>query len=191
MGLRKGKKISRLGPIQQKTLLLIMGGIGLSLSKTPEQYFRVISEVSKEWKNINKRALEKAITSLYKSKLIKERENPDGSLTMLLTEKGKEKIITFNIDNMKLKKPKTWDKKWRIILFDIPEKNKKTREAIRNILRNLGFYKYQESVFISPYQCSDEINFVTEYFNIRPYVRMITATSLDNELHLKKIFKVS
>ena len=191
MGLRKGKKIIRFGSVQRKALLLIMGGIGLSLSVTPKQYFRVINEVGKEWENINKRALEKAITSLYESKLIKERENPDGSLTMFLTEKGKEKIITFNIDNLEIKKPKTWDKKWRIILFDIPEKHKKAREAIRDILKNLGFYKYQESVFILPYKCDDEINFVTEYFNIRPYVRIIIATSLDNELHLKKIFGVS
>ncbi len=191
MGLNKGNKLSRLGPVQQKTLLLILGGVGLSLAMTPKQYFRVIREVSDEWKKINQRALEKAISSLYKSKLIKERENPDGSLTMVLTEKGKKKIITFNIDNMKIKKPKAWDKKWRIVLFDIPEKHKKAREAIRDILKKLGFYKYQESVFIHPYLCNDEIDFVTEYFDIRPYVRIITAESLDNELHLKKIFRVN
>jgi len=191
MGLDKGNRLNRLGPVQQKVLLIILGGIGLSLSKTPKQYFRVIKEVSKEWKNINKRTIERAIFSLYKSKLIKERENPDGSLTMVLTEKGEEKIITFNINNMKIKKPKRWDKKWRIVLFDIPEKHKKAREAMRDILKKLGFYKYQESVFIHPYPCDDEISFVTEYFDVKSYVRTLVAESLDNELHLKKIFGVS
>jgi DNA-binding transcriptional regulator PaaX len=190
MGLEKGNKLSRLGPVQQKALLLILGGVGLSLVVTPKQYFRVIKEISNEWKNINKRTLERVIASLYKSKLIKERENPDGSLSMVLTEKGKNKIITSNIDNMEIKKPKKWDKKWRIVLFDIPDKHKKAREAIREILKKLGFYKYQESVFIHPHPCNDEIDFVTEYFDIRPYVRIITAETLDNELHLKKIFGV-
>ena len=34
----------------------------------------------------------------------------------------------------------------------------------------------------------NEVDFVVEYFNIRPHVRIITAIELDNELHLRKIF---
>jgi len=177
-----------LGHVQQKIILLLVGGIGLGLSRTPKQYFRVVEEVSKEWKQINKQSLEKAIANLYRSKLVYEKENPDGSLTMILSEKGKEKAITLNIDNMEIKKPKVWDKKWRMVMFDIPEKHKKSREALRGALKRLGFYEYQKSVLIHPYECKNEIDFTVELFNIRPYVRIITATSLDNELHLKKLF---
>ncbi len=186
--MKKGGKLNRLGPNQQKVILLLVGGVGLSVARTPKQYFRVVSEISKEWKDINKLSLEKAISSLYHSKLIHEYENPDGSLTMVLTDKGKEKAITFNIDNMEIKKPKKWDKRWRVVLFDIPEKHKKAREALRETLKRLGFYEYQKSVLVQPYECQKEIDFVIEYFNIRPYVRMLTADTLDNEIHLKKIF---
>ncbi|MEK7062567.1 MAG: CRISPR-associated endonuclease Cas2 [Patescibacteria group bacterium] len=186
--MKKGGKLSRLGPNQQKIILLLLGGIGLSLAKTPKQYFRVVGEISKEWKNINSRMLEKAISSLYHSKLIKSKENPDGSLTMVLTDKGKQKAITFNIDNMEIKKPKKWDKKWRLVLFDIPEKQKPAREALRDALKRLGFHEYQKSVFIHPYECKKEIDFVIEYFNIRKYVRTITADTLDNDIHLRKKF---
>ena|SRR3989344_8823383 len=184
----KGGKLSRLGPYQQKVLLLIFAGIGLGVARTPRQYFRVIKETHKEWQGINQRALNSAIKSLYRSKLIREQENPDGSLTMVLTDKGQKKAVTFNIDNMKIKKPKVWDRKWRMVLFDIPEKHKKAREALRETLKKLGFYEYQKSVLIHPDECRDEVNFVIEYFNIRPYVRMIISTELDNELHLRKIF---
>ena len=160
----------------------------MGVAKTPSQYFRVIKEVSKEWKKINKKQLEKAISSLYHSKLIREHENPDGSLTMVLTDKGRKQAITFNIDNMAIKKPKKWDKKWRLVLFDIPEKHKPAREAIRNVLKRLGFYEYQKSVFIHPYECQKEIDFVVEYFNIRQHVRTLTADNLDNEIHLRKRF---
>jgi hypothetical protein len=186
--MKKGGKLNRLGPNQQKIILLLIGGIGLSVARTPNQYFRVAKEVSKEWKKINKRQLEKSIANLYRSKLIREHENPDGSLTMILTDKGKKKAITFNIDNMKIKKPNKWDKRWRMVLFDIPEKHKKAREALRETLRKLGFYEYQKSVLIYPYECKKEIDFVIEYFDIRPYVRTITANELDNEIHLRKIF---
>ena len=188
--MRKEGRLNRLGPIQQKIILLLLGGVGLSLSRTPKQYFRVVKEVSKEWKKINKQSLEKAILNLYKSKLISERENSDGSLTMVLTDKGKQKAITFNIDSMEIKKPKIWDKKWRMVLFDIPEKHKPAREVLRETLKRLGFYEYQKSVLIHPYHCQDEVNFVIEYFDIHPYVRIVTAMELDNELHLRKIFNL-
>lgn len=186
-----GKKISRLGPNQQKVLLLIFTGVGLSLTRTPKQYFRILQEVPKEWRKINKRSLERAIYSLYKSKLVSEHENPDGSLTMILTDQGKKKALTFNIDNMEIKKPKVWDKKWRMVVFDIPEKKRVARDVLRETLKRLGFYEFQKSVFVHPYPCKDEMDYLIEYYNIRPHVRIVTATELDNELHLRKIFGVS
>ncbi|MEK7565245.1 MAG: hypothetical protein AAB394_01160 [Patescibacteria group bacterium] len=186
--MKKGNRLNRLGPNQQKILLLLSAGIGLSLARTPRQYFTILKEAPKEWKKINKKSLERAIYNLYKSKLISERENSDGSLTMVLTDKGKNKAITFKIDSMEIKKPKQWDNKWRIVLFDIPEKHKRAREVLRETLKRLGFYEYQKSVLVHPYDCQNEVDFVVEYFNIRPHVRIITAIELDNELHLRKIF---
>ncbi len=190
MGLNKNSRLNRLGPNQQKVLLLLFAGIGLSLARTPRQYFRVIKGTSQEWRKINYRVLNNAIRDLYKSKLIREHENPDGSLTMVLTDKGKKKAITFNIDNMDIKTPQVWDKKWRMVLFDIPEKHKKDREVLRETLKKLGFYEYQKSVLVHPYPCQDEMDYIIEYYDIRPYVRVITATELDNELHLKKLFEL-
>ena len=83
---------------------------------------------------------------------------------------------------------KKWDTYWRIVVFDIPEKHKKAREALRHKLKELGFYKFQKSIFVIPYECKDEIDFIIEIFQIRPYVRYIVAKTLDNEIHLKKIF---
>ena len=186
----KGGKLSRLGPTQQKILLLLAAGVGLSLARTPKRYFRVVKEVSREWQNINRRSLEKAISSLYRSKLLSERENPEGSLTMVLTDRGKKRVVTFNIDNMRNKKPKVWDKKWRMVLFDIPERHKPAREALRETLKRLGFYEYQKSVLVYPYPCRDELDYVIEFFNVRPWVRMVVASSLDNEIHLREIFNI-
>ena len=69
--------------------------------------------------------------------------------------------------------------------FDIPERFKKAREALRNKLRELGFAKLQESVFIYPYECENEINFIVEVFLIRPFVRLIRAKHFTNEEQMK------
>ena len=42
--------------------------------------------------------------------------------------------------------------------------------------------------FYSSLSCQDEIDYIVEYYEIRQYVRIVTATELDNEIHLKKIF---
>ena len=180
-----------LGKNQQKLLLLLMGGLTLSLSRNPRQYFRTLKAIGKGYAEIERQALKNAITDLYKSKILEQKENNDGSLTIVLTENGKRKALTYQIDEMKIKKAQKWDKRWRIVLFDIPEKKKKIREAIRHHLKNLDFFEYQKSVFVQPYDCKNEIEYIIEFYNIRKYVRFIMADSLDNELHLIKHFKLN
>ncbi len=176
------------GEVQRKILLLLMGGLALGLSGSPKTSFQIIKAIGKEWKEIEKQSLRRAIKSLYQSRLIKEKQNSDGTITIILTDQGKQKALTYDLDNMKIEKPSKWDKKWRIVLFDIPDKIKKIREALRNHLKNLGFYEFQESVFVHPYDCKDEIDYLIEFYDIRKFVRFIIAESLDNELHLKKHF---
>lgn len=186
----KSRIYDRLGGVQKKALILLLGGVGLSLARSPKQYFRVIESVSDEWRKINQQTLKKAIKSLYRSKLVIEKDNADGSTTIVLTDKGKEKALTFNIESMSIPVPKKWDKKWRMVLFDIPEKRKAVRNALRETLRRLGFYEFQKSVFVYPYECKNEIDYVIEFFRVRPYVRTVATQELDNELHLKKVFEL-
>ena len=178
----------RYGEIQKKIILLLLAGLALGLSRSPKSSFKIIKEVGKEWKEIEKRALKRAIKRLYESKLVKEKENSDGTITLVLTDKGKEKALTYNLDEMEIKKPKQWDKKWRVVLFDVPERARKIRDAFRYHLKQLDFYEFQKSVFIHPYDCQDEIEYLTEFYDARKFIRFIIADSLDNELHLKSHF---
>lgn len=179
-----------LGVTQKKVLLLLFGGLALGLSDSPRRYFKILKAIQKEWQEIDGQALRKAIKSLYESKLITEKQNPNGTITLVLTDKGKQRALTYDLDNMEIKVPRQWDKKWRVVLFDIPEKIKKIRETMRYYLKNLGFYEFQKSVFVHPYDCKDEVDYLIEFYDIRKFVRFIIADSLDNELHLKKHFKL-
>jgi len=176
--------------MQRKILILLLGGVALGLSGSPRKYFQILKEMEKEWKEINRSQLKRTIKNLYQSKLIKEKYNEDGTITLVLTDKGKEKALTYNLDEMKIKKPKKWDGKWRIVLFDIPEKARKLRDIFRHHLKNLGFFEFQKSVFIHPYDCKDEIDYLIEFYNARKFVRFIIADSIDNEMHLKSRFNL-
>ena len=91
---------------------------------------------------------------------------------------------------MKIKE-NLWDGKWRTVIFDIPEKLKSARNALRDKLKEVGFHELQKSVFVFPYECKDEIDFIIEFFNLRQYVRYGIFDFIDNDLHLRKTFNLT
>ncbi|MBM3250634.1 MAG: CRISPR-associated endonuclease Cas2 [Candidatus Nealsonbacteria bacterium] len=175
--------------VTKKMLLLLLGGVAFGYSYTPQRQWKILKEVARAWKEINREKLKKEIRNLYRSKLIKKKENPDGSCTIVLTEKGKLKALTYHFEKMKVEGGK-WDGEWRLVIFDIPENFRKGRDALRDKLKEIGFYELQKSVFVFPYECKSEIDFIIEFFNLRKYVRFGIMNSIDNELHLKKIFNL-
>lgn len=175
--------------IKKKILILLLTGVALGFTYSPNRQFRLLRAAAREWKKINEEKLKKEIRTLYRSRLIEAKENPDGSFSYVLSDKGKMKILTYHFQEIKIKKEK-WDGKWRLVIFDIPEKLKAYRNAFREKLKKLGFYELQKSVFVFPYPCQNELDFTIEFFNLRKYVRCGILESIDNELHLKKIFNL-
>lgn len=176
------------GEIQKKILLLLQGGLALGLSCSPARYFKIVRMIKKEWKEIEQKELRRSIRSLYVSKMITGKERPDGTISIVLSEKGKERVLKYHLETIKIKKPLKWDGKWRLVMFDIPEARKQARDALRARLKQIGFLEFQKSAFIQPYPCSDEINFLIEFYMLRTYVRIMLVDEIDNELHLKMRF---
>lgn len=180
-----------LGPASRKILLLIEGGLVLSLTRRPDAYFRIVKKIVKEWKKINEQNLRKTIKRLYRSKMINFKENSDGSVTLTLTKEGKKSVLRYHLDDIFIKKPARWDGLWRVVIFDIPEDKRQGRVALRTKLKELGFYPMQKSVFIYPYECQDEVDFILEIFELVPYVRFMRVKSIDIELDLKQKFHLN
>lgn len=170
---------------KKKILLLLMAGVSLSLAKTPKGYFKILRTLPKEWEEIKRRRLKETIKEFYNDRLVSSKENKDGFAEIILTKEGERKALKFKIDEMEIKKPAKWDGEWRVVIFDIPDKFKKAREALRKKLKDLGFIKLQESVFVFPYECEDEINFIVEVFLIRPFVRFMKVKSFTNEEQIR------
>lgn len=175
---------------KEKILLLLLSGVALGFSRTPQRHWKILKNAYRVWKQINGEKLKEDIHSLYRSQFVGQKENVDGSITITLTKKGKLRALTYHFKTMKGNSKKQWDKKWRIVLFDIPDKLKVARDALRGKLRDFGFYEFQESAFVYPFECEDEIDFIIEFFSLRPYVRLGILERVDNELHLKKIFEL-
>lgn len=108
----------------------------------------------------------------------------NGKFEIKLTPKGRKKINHLNFWDIKLGKEKRWDKKWRIIIFDIPKKIDRVREMFRLKLREFGFYQLQKSVWIYPYKCEKEIAYLRELLGAENYIKVIITKSveLDDEI---------
>ncbi len=102
----------------------------------------------------------------------------DDCLFYKISEKGKSKVRKFIIDELQISAPREWDKKWRLIIFDIPEKKRSGRVAFRKKLNDMGFYQCQKSAWIHPFSCMEEIEFVKDFFNIKPFVKIFLVEEM-------------
>ena len=185
----KKKRVRRIrSPIKQKVLLLLAAGIALSASRSLGRQLYVFRKLDRAWKNIDRQYLYRILREFKEERLINYQEKPDGTVEIVLSEKGRERVVIFNLDTMTIPELKDWDGKWRVVIYDIPEKKKSARETLRHKLKELGFHEWQKSVFIHPYPCRDQIDLLMEIFDIRTYVRYGEITNISNEAELKLRF---
>ena len=131
--------------------------------------------------------IRKTFKQLRRQRLIEEREI-NGKTTIVLSEAGQRRVLEYKLDDIKIQPMEKWDGVWHIVIFDVPEKMKKAREALRSKLKLWGCYPLQKSIFVTPYKCRDEIDFVSEIFRVSPYVRLIEAKIFDGVEDLKEHF---
>lgn len=149
-------------------ILLISGAISLALS-SPHGIGRLLKQLPKELRKLKREQLRRALYNLKDKNLVKLIRENDDDITVELTENGRIITKEMDIDQIQLEKPKFWDKKWRLVVFDIPEKKKMARESLRMKLKDLGFKKFQHSIWITPFSCEKEINFIKSIFNLSDY----------------------
>lgn len=106
-----------------------------------------------------------------------------------LTRKAKERLIRNELETLSVTPQKTWDKRWRIILYDIPERQKSARDALGTQLLRIGCFQLQKSTWITPFPCRDDIVKICTHYDIDTYVTYFEALNLDNEKALLSRFK--
>ncbi len=186
MALNHVKKYQREATKQLVTDLLKAGsGVTILLSRPSGSMFNLKPYQSSDGFDRNKfrRTLRHAKNYGYIG--IKEK---DGEITITLTEAGHEKALKYSIEDIHIETPPYWDKKWRMVMFDIPESQRLARNVFKEKLDEIGFALIQKSAYVHPYPCHNEIEFMRSLYEIKQYVKLIIVDKIEEEDELRKKF---
>lgn len=131
-----------------------------------------------------------ALSRLFKRKLVKFERKGEKTFVRL-TEKGKMEFLRYRLGELSINKPKKWDEKWRIIIFDIKEFKRNLRDALRKELINLEFLRLQDSVWVYPYECEEIAILLKSSLRLEREVLYMTVEKIENDKWLKKEFNLS
>ncbi len=139
-------------------IFLALGPLLLVGAAAPNA-FRVFNRFKREDK-YSRKQIDDALKNLKRRKLIEILEESGDKFKVALTNKGKKRVKEFSFELLTIKKPKKWDGKWRLLIFDIPAKPavyNRARNAIRDKVKELGFIQLQKS--------AEKISFSNRQYN--------------------------
>lgn len=87
-------------------------------------------------------------------------------------------------------KPPRWDGKWRLIIYDIRKEKRYLSEIFRSFLRKMEFLQLQRSVYLTPYKCDEQIEFLRQYYGLDKEVLYLVVEKIENEKAYKDYFGV-
>lgn len=164
---------------------LIMPGLPKILMGRKLNFENFIEE--NEWEPFDARRLRRRIKELQKNKMVQVYQTTEGFFVKV-TKKGKQKLLKYKLDDLRIETPKKWDGKWRLVAYDIPTDKGGKRNAIRSCLKEIGFYQIQKSVYLYPYDCEEMIEYLRQIYNIEEYVSLLVVGSLEQEEAYKEYF---
>lgn len=182
------KTKNKLSKIQTK--LSVPETILTVLKKIANAPFEVLLEYGKPRNQLGATMPPVVRTALYrlKNKKLIYCERQNNKIIYALTEEG-EKAAENIKSKLEKMKPKKWDGKWRVIVFDVPEKLRGKRDILRKELNNFGFMQLQRSVWAYPFPLPQEFKDLWERTGIFKHCVIFEADKLENGGELKRFFQ--
>ena len=141
--------------------------------------------------NIEEKRLRKSLEKLEQKEII-DIDEKDGKIFVKLKDKNNLTVLKYSTKALLdfKRKRKNWNKKWFLVFFDVPEIQRNKRNYLRKFLLDIGFYRYQQSVYIFPYECENELGLIKKIVEGAKYIKYIIAEKIEDEKLIKSFFKL-
>jgi len=83
-----------------------------------------------------------------------------------------------------------WDRKWRLVSFDVPGCYSKKRDHIRSLLNEFNFYRLQKSVWICPSVISKKFWNILVKSDLDKYCKTMIVDIIEGDEDVKRYFKI-
>ena len=133
------------------------------------------------------------LKELAERRLITIRDVSGDKVEVTLTGAGKKLVKLYELDDMQLPKPAKWDKKWRVITYDIPSKQRRAGLALSKKFHQLGMFRLQKSIWVYPYDCKDDIDAICAIFSVNSdnHVLYLISERIPREADVRKYFDLA
>jgi DNA-binding transcriptional regulator PaaX len=177
----------RLGSIQQAILGLILMSGALAVQRIAPEVLRSLKRDRKFAHQFTYRARSQ-LSQLREDGLVSFEER-GGLRYARITNAGRNALmVRGNLLAQWIQKPKRWDGRWRVVIFDIPERRRNTRDTLRRMMRSFGFYRLQDSVWVHPYDAEDVIALAKTELKLGTNVLYMIVEHIENDQRLKEEF---
>src|SRR3989338_3338762 len=115
----------------------------------------------KRKENLTRSQILRSLENLEKKEIIAMEEKRDKVIIHIL-DKGRITLLEYSLSRIFAfkKEKKEWKGKWYLVFFDVPEIQRNKRDYLRRLLTKMGFYRFQKSVYVLPYECEEEIKLI-------------------------------
>ncbi len=113
----------------------------------------------------------------------------EGKYYARITESGRRELERQEIRiRFTSAKKKRWDKRYRLIMFDISEKRKAARNQLRREMNSWGFLRLQDSVWVYPHDCEDVVTLLKAELRLGREVVYAVVESIENDRWIREHF---
>jgi len=187
---KEAKKIRRLQAFQQGLLAAVAVGGIVVIAATIPNAARLLRYMPGYKKGARFNHQAKTALGRLAAKGLVTFEERNGKRYARITETGEQLLALESMREASMQKQKRWDSRWRVVLFDIPERRRGVRNRLRLFMQEYGFVRLQDSVWIYPYDCEDLIALVKADFRIGADVLYMIVERLERDKHLREHFKL-
>lgn len=175
------RKVISYKPSLGETALVILSEVLRASLSTfyPHPYYHAFC------RHAHRRSLYNAIKRLERKNLIGVRSR-SGREEWSLTSEGERvaRVLKAKLNQ----RQGNWDKKWRLVIFDVPEKIRGRRDFLRKELHSLGFHQLQKSVWASPYPMPPEFDDIFSELSLGNSFRVVVADKIKDDSDLRSVF---
>lgn len=186
---RSARKERRRAVIQQAMLYAAVGGVMVAIGAVPD-FSKILKYYTGKQKGARFNYKAKSVLGRLVTKGLITFEERGDKRYARITDAGKQVLELELLREKSLQKPKRWDKRWRVVTFDIPERRRSIRVRLRRFMEEFGFVRLQDSVWVYPYDCEDLIALAKVKFRVGADVLYMIVEQLERDKYLREYFSL-